>query len=118
MAVLLALGLSHLLNDTIQSLIPAVYPMLKNQLALNFVQIGMITLTFQIAGALFQPVIGMYTDRHPLPYSTVVGMIFTLLGVVCLASASTYALTLMSVTLVGIGSSIFHPDATRSARYA
>jgi MFS transporter, FSR family, fosmidomycin resistance protein len=76
LAVLLALGLSHLLNDTIQSLIPAVYPILKNQFALNFVQIGMITLTFQIAGALFQPVIGLYTDRHPLPYSTVVGMVF------------------------------------------
>jgi FSR family fosmidomycin resistance protein-like MFS transporter len=118
LAVLLALGLSHLLNDTIQSLIPAIYPILKNQLALDFVQIGMITLTFQTAGALFQPVIGLYTDRHPLPYSTVVGMVFTLAGVVSLAYASSYILILVSVTLVGIGSSIFHPDATRSARYA
>ena len=118
LAVLLALGLSHLLNDTIQSLIPAIYPILKNQLALDFVQIGMITLTFQTAGALFQPVIGLYTDRHPLPYSTVVGMVFTLAGVVSLAYASSYILILLSVTLVGIGSSIFHPDATRSARYA
>jgi MFS transporter, FSR family, fosmidomycin resistance protein len=118
LAVLLALGLSHLLNDTIQSLIPAVYPILKNQLALDFVQIGLITLTFQIAGALFQPVIGLYTDRHPLPYSTVVGMVFTLVGVVSLAYASSYILILVSVTFVGIGSSIFHPDATRSARYA
>jgi MFS transporter, FSR family, fosmidomycin resistance protein len=118
LAVLLALGLSHLMNDTIQSLIPAVYPILKNQFALDFVQIGMITLTFQIAGALFQPLIGLYTDRHPLPYSTVVGMVFTLLGVVSLAYASRYAVILISVTLVGIGSSIFHPDATRSARYA
>ena len=118
LAVLLALGLSHLLNDTIQSLIPAIYPILKNQLALDFVQIGMITLTFQTAGALFQPVIGLYTDRHPLPYSTVVGMVFTLAGVVSLAYASSYVLILISVTLVGIGSSIFHPDATRSARYA
>jgi MFS transporter, FSR family, fosmidomycin resistance protein len=115
---LLGLGLSHLLNDTIQSLIPAVYPILKNQLALDFVQIGLITLTFQIAGALFQPLIGLYTDRHPLPYSTVVGMVFTLLGIVSLAYASSYILILASVTLVGIGSSIFHPDATRSARYA
>jgi MFS transporter, FSR family, fosmidomycin resistance protein len=118
LAVLLGLGLSHLLNDTIQSLIPAVYPILKNQLALDFVQIGLITLTFQIAGALFQPLIGLYTDRHPLPYSTVVGMVFTLLGIVSLAYASSYILILASVTLVGIGSSIFHPDATRSARYA
>jgi MFS transporter, FSR family, fosmidomycin resistance protein len=118
LAILVALGVSHLLNDTIQSLIPAVYPILKNQFALDFVQIGMITLTFQVAGALFQPVIGLFTDRHPLPYSTVVGMVFTLLGVVSLAHASSYILILISVTLVGIGSSIFHPDATRSARYA
>jgi MFS transporter, FSR family, fosmidomycin resistance protein len=82
------------------------------------VQIGMITLTFQVAGALFQPAIGLYTDRHPLPYSTVVGMVFTLLGIVSLAYASSYVLILVSVTLVGIGSSIFHPDATRSARDA
>jgi MFS transporter, FSR family, fosmidomycin resistance protein len=118
LAVLLALGLSHLMNDTIQSLIPAVYPILKNQFGLDFVQIGMITLTFQIAGALFQPLIGLYTDRYPLPYSTVAGMVFTLLGVVSLAYASSYGVILISVTLVGIGSSIFHPDATRSARYA
>lgn len=118
LAVLLALGLSHLLNDTIQSLIPAIYPILKNRLAIDFVQIGMITLTFQVAGALFQPVIGLYTDRHPLPYSTVVGMVFTIAGIASLAYASSYVLILASVTLVGIGSSVFHPDATRSARYA
>jgi len=118
MAVLLALGLSHLFNDAIQSLIPAVYPILKNEFALDFVQIGMITLTFQIAGALFQPAIGLYTDRHPLPYSGAVGMIFSLVGLISLAYASSYPLILVSVTLVGIGSSIFHPEATRSARYA
>src|ERR1700685_4625845 len=82
MAVLLALGLSHLLNDTIQSLIPAVYPILKDAFALDFVKIGMITLTFQVAGALFQPAIGLYTDRHPLPYSAAVGMIFSLVGLI------------------------------------
>jgi MFS transporter, FSR family, fosmidomycin resistance protein len=118
MAVLLALGLSHLMNDTIQSLIPAVYPILKNDFALDFAKIGMITLTFQIAGALFQPAIGLYTDRHPLPYSAAVGLVSTLLGLLSLAYASSYALVLVSVTLVGIGSSIFHPEATRSARYA
>ncbi|MDQ0472884.1 MFS transporter [Labrys wisconsinensis] len=118
MAVLLALGLSHLLNDTVQSLIPAVYPILKSEFSLDFAKIGMITLTFQIAGALFQPAIGLYTDRHPLPYSGAVGMIFTLVGLLSLAYATSYALVLISVTLVGIGSSIFHPEATRSARYA
>ena len=118
MAVLLALALSHLLNDTIQSLIPAVYPILKAEFSLDFVQIGIITLTFQTAGALFQPAIGLYTDRHPLPYSTVIGLIFTLVGTVSLAYASSYALILVAVTLIGIGSSIFHPEATRSARYA
>jgi MFS transporter, FSR family, fosmidomycin resistance protein len=118
MAVLVALGLSHLLNDTAQSLIPAIYPVLKDRFALDFARIGVITLTFQIAGALFQPVIGLYTDRHPLPYSGAVGMVATLAGLLSLAFASSYAMILVSVTLVGIGSSIFHPEATRSARYA
>lgn len=118
LAVLFALAASHLLNDTIQSLIPAVYPILKEQFSLDFVQIGVITLTFQTAGALFQPAIGFYTDRHPLPYSAAIGLIFTLAGVVSLAYASSYVLILVAVTLIGIGSSIFHPEATRSARYA
>ncbi len=118
MAVLLVLGASHLLNDTIQSLIPAVYPILKDSFALDFAKIGIITLTFQIAGAVFQPAIGLYTDRHPLPYSAALGMIFTLTGMISLAFAWSYAIILVSVALVGIGSSIFHPEATRSARYA
>lgn len=117
-AVLFALAVSHLLNDTIQSLIPAIYPILKAGFSLDFVHIGIITLTFQTAGALFQPAIGFYTDRHPLPYSAAVGLVFSLAGVVSLAYASSYALILVSVTLIGIGSSIFHPEATRSARYA
>ncbi|MDM9649400.1 MFS transporter [Rhizobium sp. S163] len=116
--VLLSLGLSHLCNDTIQSLIPAVYPILKSDFSLDFMQIGIITLVFQIAGALLQPAIGLYTDRHPLPYSAVFGMAFTLAGLISLAYASSYVLILASVTLVGIGSSIFHPEATRAARYA
>lgn len=118
MAILLALGASHLMNDTMQSLIPAVYPILKASFGLDFVKIGMITLTFQVAGALFQPAIGLYTDRHPLPYSAAVGMIFTLAGLISLAFASSYTIILVSVALVGVGSSIFHPEATRSARYA
>ena len=118
LAVLAMLGTTHLLNDLMQSLIPAAYPILKEAYQLDFVQIGMITMTFQIAGSLLQPVIGMVTDRHPAPYSPVVGMMFTLSGLVSLAFAQSYATILVSVTLIGIGSSIFHPEATRMARYA
>jgi FSR family fosmidomycin resistance protein-like MFS transporter len=118
LTVLVVLGLTHLLNDMMQSLIPAAYPILKQAYALDFVQIGMITLTFQVAGAMLQPVIGMVTDRHPAPYSPVVGMMFTLSGLVSLAFAQSYPIILLSVALIGIGSSIFHPEATRMARYA
>ncbi|MFQ6185998.1 MFS transporter [Sinorhizobium meliloti] len=118
LSVLFALGISHLCNDTIQSIIPAVYPLVKSEFSLDYVQIGVITLVFQLAGALFQPAIGLYTDRHPLPYSAAFGMIFTVIGLVALAYASSYALVLIAVTLIGIGSSIFHPEATRAARYA
>jgi FSR family fosmidomycin resistance protein-like MFS transporter len=116
--VLTMLGVSHLLNDLIQSLIPAVYPILKQSYALDFVQIGLITMTFQIAGAMLQPVMGLVTDRYPAPYSPVIGMMFTLSGLVSLAFADSYMAILISVTLIGIGSSIFHPEATRMARYA
>lgn len=118
LSVLVVLGSTHLLNDLMQSLIPASYPILKEAYGLNFVQIGMITLTFQIAGALLQPIMGMATDRFPAPYSPVVGMMFTLSGLVNLAFAQTYEMILISVVLIGIGSSIFHPEATRMARYA
>ncbi len=118
LAILVVLGLTHLLNDMMQSLIPAAYPILKDAYALDFAQIGLITLTFQIAGSLLQPLIGMMTDRHPAPYSPVVGMMFTLSGLVSLALATNYLMILVSVTLIGIGSSIFHPEATRMARYA
>ncbi len=118
LSVLVILSSTHLLNDLMQSLIPASYPVLKTTYSLDFVQIGMITLTFQIAGALLQPVIGMVTDKHAAPYSPVVGMMFTLSGLVNLAFAQTYEMILVSVALIGIGSSIFHPEATRMARYA
>jgi len=118
LSVLVILSSTHLLNDLMQSLIPASYPVLKETYSLDFVQIGMITLTFQIAGALLQPVIGMVTDRHAAPYSPVIGMMFTLSGLVNLAFAQTYEMILVSVALIGIGSSIFHPEATRMARYA
>ena len=116
--VLVVLAFAHLLNDLMQSLIPAAYPILRESYALDFVQIGVITLTFQLAGSLLQPVIGMVTDRHPAPYSPVLGMMFTLSGLVSLAYAPGYAMILVSVALIGIGSSIFHPEATRMARYA
>lgn len=118
LTVLAVLGFTHLLNDLMQSLIPAAYPILKDAYGLDFVQIGMITLTFQIAGSLLQPVMGMVTDRRPAPYSPVVGMMFTCAGLVSLAFAHSYAIILVSVALIGIGSSIFHPEATRTARYA
>ena len=116
--VLLILSATHLLNDLMQSLIPASYPILKAEYSLNFVQIGLITLTFQIAASLLQPVIGMMTDRHAAPYGPVAGMMFTFSGLVSLSLADRYETILISVALIGIGSSIFHPEATRMARYA
>ncbi len=116
--VLLILSATHLLNDLMQSLIPASYPILKAEYSLNFVQIGLITLTFQIAASLLQPVIGIMTDRHAAPYGPVAGMMFTFSGLVSLSLADRYETILISVALIGIGSSIFHPEATRMARYA
>ncbi|WP_422570317.1 MFS transporter [Antarcticirhabdus aurantiaca] len=118
LGILFALGASHLLNDTVQSLIPAVYPILREEFTLDLAQIGMITLTFQLAGSMLQPLVGFTTDRHPLPYSTVLGLAFSLGGVVWLAQAQSYAQILVAVALIGIGSSVFHPEATRSARHA
>jgi MFS transporter, FSR family, fosmidomycin resistance protein len=114
-AVLLVLGSTHLLNDLIQSLIPAIYPIIKDKYALDFVQIGVITLTFQIAGSLLQPLVGHYTDQHPMPYATAIGMIFTLVGLLSLAFSTSYTAILISVAFIGIGSSIYHPEATRTA---
>ena len=116
--LLLILSTSHLLNDLMQSLIPASYPLLKEKYALSFIQIGLISLTFQISGALLQPVIGLITDRKAAPYSPVIGMVFTFSGLISLAFAQNYQIILISVVLIGIGSSIFHPEATRMARYA
>ena len=107
--LLLILSTSHLLNDLMQSLIPASYPLLKEKYTLTFVQIGLISLTFQIAGALLQPVVGMLTDRKAAPYSPVIGMVFTFSGLISLAFAQNYQTILISVVLIGIGSSIFHP---------
>jgi MFS transporter, FSR family, fosmidomycin resistance protein len=118
MPVLLALSFTHFLNDMIQSLIPAIYPVIKQAYALDFGQIGMITLVFQGTASLFQPLIGAYTDKRPMPYSMVAGMGSTLAGLVVLAYASGYGMLLIGAALVGLGSSIFHPEATRLARNA
>lgn len=118
MPVLIALSFTHLLNDMIQSLIPAIYPIIKESYRLDFGQIGLITLTFQVSASLLQPAVGLYTDKHPMPYSMVVGMGFTLSGLIGLAYAGSYGFLLLSAACVGIGSSIFHPEATRMARNA
>lgn len=116
--VLFALSFSHLLNDTIQSLIPAIYPLVKDGFQLSFSQIGVITLVFQMSSSLLQPVVGILTDRKPYPYALPVGMGFSLIGLVLLALASSYQWVLVSVALVGMGSSVFHPEASRMAYVA
>jgi FSR family fosmidomycin resistance protein-like MFS transporter len=116
--ILIALGFCHLLNDLMQSLIPALYPMLKEQLHLDFAQIGMITLAFQLTASLLQPTIGIYTDRKPQPYSLAIGMGSTLLGLILLSVANDYATVLIAAALVGTGSAVFHPEASRVARLA
>jgi FSR family fosmidomycin resistance protein-like MFS transporter len=116
--VLGAISVCHLLNDMMQSLIPAVYPILKQTYRLDFGQVGLITLTSQLTASLLQPVVGLYTDRRPTPYSLAVGMIFTMAGLLVLASAPTFALVLAAVGMVGIGSAVFHPESSRVARMA
>jgi len=116
--VLLALSFSHLLNDTIQSLIPALYPLLKASFQLTFAQIGLITFAFQATASLLQPLVGVYTDRRPLPYSLAAGMGITLVGLVLLSQAASFPALLLASALVGTGSSIFHPEASRLARLA
>lgn len=116
--ILLALSFSHLLNDTIQSLIPAIYPLVKDSLHLNFTQVGLITLTFQMTASILQPLVGLYTDRRPQPYSLAIGMGFTLLGLICLSMVHSFWLVLVAVGLVGVGSAIFHPEASRLAYMA
>lgn len=117
-SILTAISFSHLLNDMIQSLILAIYPLLQADFSLSFVQIGMITLTYQITASLLQPIIGYYTDKHPQPYSLPIGMTFTLSGLILLAMAETFPMILLAAALVGTGSSVFHPESSRVARMA
>jgi len=118
LAILFALSFSHLLNDTMQSLLPAIYPLLKESFKLSFAQVGLITLTNQLTASLLQPLVGLYTDRYPKPYSLAVGMGFTLVGLVLLGLANHFAMILAAAALVGMGSSVFHPEASRVARMA
>jgi FSR family fosmidomycin resistance protein-like MFS transporter len=118
LSVLGAVSFCHFLNDLIQSLLPAIYPLLKAKYALDFGQIGLLTFTFQVTASLLQPLVGAYTDRRPLPYSLPIGMTFTLCGLLLLALASNFALLLLAAGLVGTGSSVFHPESSRIARLA
>lgn len=113
--VLIAVSLAHALNDLIQGVIPAIYPQLEQKFSLSMTQIGVITLCFQLSASIFQPLVGFYTDKHPKPFSQVIGMFFSSLGIVTLAYAPTYLWILFGVTLVGIGSSVFHPESARIA---
>ena len=116
--VLAAISFCHFLNDVVQSLVPAIYPLLKSSFRLDFGQIGLITFTFQVTASLLQPLVGYYTDRRAMPYSLVAGMSFTLVGLVMLSMAPTYPMLLASAALVGVGSAVFHPESSRVARLA
>jgi FSR family fosmidomycin resistance protein-like MFS transporter len=117
-AILAAISFCHLLNDMVQSLIPAIYPILKSSFHLDFGQIGLITLTYQMTASLLQPLVGSYTDRKPHPYSLPVGMTCTLIGLIFLALAPSFGMLLLAAALVGMGSSVFHPESSRVARLA
>ncbi|RYG28416.1 MAG: MFS transporter, partial [Chitinophagaceae bacterium] len=116
--ILLAISFSHLLNDTIQSLIPSIYPLVKESYQLSFAQIGIITFTFQLSASLLQPFIGFYTDKKPQPFSLAVGMGISLTGLIVLALAHHYYVVLIAVALIGMGSSVFHPEASKVAYMA
>jgi MFS transporter, FSR family, fosmidomycin resistance protein len=118
LGILVALSASHLINDTLQALLPAIYPMLKGSFGLTFTQIGMITLSYQLTASILQPVVGTYTDRNPKPYSLATGMALTLCGLAFLSLARSYEAILLSSILIGMGSSIFHPEASRVAHMA
>ncbi|ABI62104.1 MFS transporter [Granulibacter bethesdensis] len=117
-AILIAISISHMLNDMLQSLLPAVYPILKTEFSLQFRDIGLLTLTYQMTGSILQPLIGLYTDRKPKPFSLAFGMGCTLIGLYCLSIASGFNGLLAGAAIVGLGSSIFHPESSRVARLA
>src|SRR5580698_8610591 len=116
--ILAAVTVCHVLNDMVQSLLPSIYPILKSSFRLNFGQIGLLTLTYQVVASLLQPLIGLYTDRHPMPYALTFGMCLTLAGIATLAIAPTFGLLRGAAAIVGAGSAIFHPESSRIARLA
>jgi len=117
-SILFTISFTHLLNDMMQSVIPAVYPLIKTNFNLSFTQIGLITLTFQLTASLLQPFIGFYTDKKPMPNSLAIGMGFTLIGLICISLATSFLTILISVSLIGMGSSVFHPESSRVAYLA
>lgn len=117
-SMLVICGISHFLNDMIQSIIPSIYPILKANFDFSFAQIGIITLVFQMTSSILQPFTGLYADRHPRPYALSVGMCFTLTGLLLLAFANNYLAILIAVSIVGFGSSVFHPTASRVTQMA
>ncbi|MFL9838006.1 MFS transporter [Flavobacterium sp. ST-75] len=117
-SILFSISFAHLLNDLLQSVIPASYPILKENYNLNFTQVGLITFSYQVAASILQPFVGFFTDKNPKPFSKVIGMLFTLSGIITLSYAGSFPVILLSVIMVGIGSSIFHPEASRVAYLA
>lgn len=117
-SILIIISVSHFLNDMIQSVVPAIYPIIKTKFGLSFAQIGIITLVFQMSSSILQPLTGLYADRHPRPYALSIGMCFTLAGIIILAFAGHFLLLLLAVYTIGLGSSIFHPEASRVAQLA
>lgn len=116
--VIVGVSLCHFLNDVMQSLLAAIYPLLRDEFSLDFWQIGLMTLVFQVTASLLQPLIGLYTDKRPVPQSLPVGMGSTLCGILLLATASSYPMLLLGASLIGVGSAVFHPEASRVARLA
>ena len=117
-SILFTISLSHLINDMLQSVIPSIYPVLKDKFHLTFTQIGLITFTYQMTASILQPFVGVYTDKHPRPYSLAIGMGFTLIGLFAASLAPGFGYILASVSLIGVGSSIFHPESSRVAHMA
>lgn len=116
--IIFAVAFAHLLNDLIQASLPAIYPLLKNNFSLNFTQIGIISLVYQVTASLLQPWIGLHTDKYPKPYLLPLGMVITLIGIFMLAFSNSFYMLLLSASLIGVGSSTFHPEASRVARMA
>ena len=117
-AILIIISISHFLNDMIQSVVPSIYPMIKEDFSLSFAQIGLITFVFQLASSILQPFTGLYADRHPLPYALSLGMCFTLAGLLLFAFAGNFWMIILAVSVIGFGSTVFHPEASRVAQMA